>query len=56
MSGTEITALIALVLCLILAVRNLRAQDLPGRTQVWMAAVWLAIIAVTALVAGRLSA
>lgn len=56
MTGSVIVSLIALTASLVLALRNLRADNLPFETKSWMAVAWLLIIAVVAVVAGQFSA
>ncbi len=48
-----IVSLISLTACLVLALRNLRADGLAFETRAWMAVTWLLIIAVVAFVAGQ---
>lgn len=55
MSGSNIVSLIALVMCLILALRNIQAHGLSFETKAWMMVAWLLIFAVAAFVAGQFS-
>ncbi len=56
MNGSVIVSLIALTGSLVLALRNLRGDNLSLETKSWMAVAWLLIIAVVAFAAGQLSA
>ena len=44
MSGDQLVQIVALVMCLVLAWRGLKGQDLSGGTTVKMALSWLCII------------
>ncbi len=55
MNGAVIVSLIALAGSLVLALRNLRTDNLSFETKSWMAVAWLLIIAVVSFVAGQLS-
>ena len=48
-------SLVAIMLALVLAVRNLRSFGLSFKDKAWMAVAWLVIIAVIAVVAERFS-
>ena len=56
MSVDKIVAVVAIVMCLILAWRNLRGRQLEGGTTVKMAIAWILIIAAVALGARLLGA
>lgn len=54
MTGTTVVFLISLVASLFLALRALRSHGLSFENKAWMAVAWALIIALLALVVGRL--
>jgi hypothetical protein len=56
MNGAVIVSLIALSGSLVLALGNLRAQNLSFETKSWMAVAWLLIISVVAFIASQFTA
>ena len=54
LSGDLIVSLIALLICLFLATRALRAQHLSFERKAWMLAAWVGIIVVLTFLIQRL--